>query len=315
MKTPRSRWRKFLRWLLRGAAVLVVLIFVITALAYWRLSRGPISLAPLIPRAEKALDAVAAPNAITLDDFVLTWNGWRNPFDVKAIGVGFRGPDGEEIGQFNELGVDVFLPALLHGQIVPVSIELRGLRLSVTRKADGTLDIAFTGGTGSDAETSSKGDGDRWLEAWIGGKADGPLRRLDHFRISDAALTVMQSIPLNGVLLVTSPQDLAGMVVRKAARMAAQLKVPLVGLVENMSYLTCPQCGERIEVFGPSRAMETADRLGLSLLAQLPLDPDLARRCDAGQVEEYENEVFQSLAARVMERASAVKSTPIFAKG
>jgi len=132
---------------------------------------------------------------------------------------------------------------------------------------------------------------------------------------SDAALTVMQSIPLNGVLLVTSPQDLAGMVVRKAARMAAQLKVPLVGLVENMSYLTCPQCGERIEVFGLSRAMETADRLGLSLLAQLPLDPDLARRCDAGQVEEYENEVFQSLAARVMERASAVKSTPIFAKG
>ncbi len=190
MKTPRSRWRKFLRWLLRGAAVLVVLIFVITALAYWRLSRGPISLAPLIPRAEKALDAVAAPNTITLDDFVLTWNGWRNPFDIKAIGVGLRGPDGGEIARFNELNVDIFLPALLHGQVVPESIELRGLRLSVTRKADGTLDIAFTGGTGSGTETSSKGDGDRWLEAWIGGKADGPLRRLDHFRISDAALRV-----------------------------------------------------------------------------------------------------------------------------
>ena len=190
MKTPHGRWRKLLRWLLRGAAVLVVLLIVVTALAYWRLSRGPISLAALIPRAEKALDAVAAPNTITLDDFVLTWNGWRNPFDVKAIGVGLRGPDGGEIARFNELGVDIFLPALLHGQVVPERIEVRGLRLSVTRKADGTLDIAFTGGTGSGTDTSSKGDGDRWLEAWIGGKADGPLRRLDHFRISDAALRV-----------------------------------------------------------------------------------------------------------------------------
>jgi hypothetical protein len=174
--------------LLRGAGVLVVLLIVVTALACWRLSRGPISLATLIPRAEKALDAVATPNTITLDDFVLTWNGWRNPFDIKAIGVGLRGPDGGEIAQFNELGVDIFLPALLHGQVVPERIEVRGLRLSATRKADGTLDIAFAGSTSSSA--SSKADGDKWLEAWLGGKADGPLRRLNHFRISDAALRV-----------------------------------------------------------------------------------------------------------------------------
>ncbi len=188
MRGPQGRWRTLLRWLLRGAGVLVVLLIVVTALACWRLSRGPISLATLIPRAEKALDAVATPNTITLDDFVLTWNGWRNPFDIKAIGVGLRGPDGGEIARFNELGVDIFLPALLHGQVVPERIEVRGLRLSATRKADGTLDIAFAGSTSSNA--SSKGDGDKWLETWLGGKADGPLRRLNHFRISDAALRV-----------------------------------------------------------------------------------------------------------------------------
>ena len=183
MSTSQRRWRKLLRWLLRGAAVLVVLLIIVTALAYWRLSKGPISLAVLIPRAEKALDAIAAPNTITLDDFVLTWGGWRNPFDVKAVGVNLSGPGGEEIARFNELGVDISLPALLHGQVVPEKIVLRGLRLSVVRKADGTLDIAFAGRTTSTTGTSSKGDGGEWLKAWLAGEAEGPLRRLDHFRI------------------------------------------------------------------------------------------------------------------------------------
>ena len=129
---------------------------------------------------------------------------------------------------------------------------------------------------------------------------------------SDAALTVMQSIPLNGIVLVTSPQDLAGMVVRKAAKMAQHLNAPVVGLVENMSYLTCPQCGERIEVFGPSQAMRTANQLGVPLLAQLPLDPDLARLCDAGEVEQYEIDLFDALATKVAERLPATKSVPIF---
>jgi Mrp family chromosome partitioning ATPase len=129
---------------------------------------------------------------------------------------------------------------------------------------------------------------------------------------SDAALTVMQSIPLNGIVLVTSPQDLAGMVVRKAAKMAQHLNVPVVGLVENMSHLTCPKCGERIEVFGPSQAMRTANQLGVPLLAQLPLDPDLARRCDAGKVEQYASDLFDALATKVTERLPATKSVPIF---
>lgn len=129
---------------------------------------------------------------------------------------------------------------------------------------------------------------------------------------SDAALTVVQSIPLNGVLLVTSPQDLAGMVVRKAAQMALHLHVPIVGLVENMAYAVCPRCGERIEVFGPSQAWHTAAMLGIPVQAQLPLDPELARRCDAGQVEMYRSDLVEALAGRVMERLPDTRTTPLF---
>jgi Mrp family chromosome partitioning ATPase len=129
---------------------------------------------------------------------------------------------------------------------------------------------------------------------------------------SDASLTVMQSIPLNGVVLVTSPQDLAGMVVRKAARMAWHLNVHIVGLVENMSYVICPKCGERVEIFGPSQAMWTANQLGIPVLGRIPLDPELARRCDAGEIEGYSLDTFESIADAVIERASHRPSTPMF---
>jgi Mrp family chromosome partitioning ATPase len=129
---------------------------------------------------------------------------------------------------------------------------------------------------------------------------------------SDASLTVMQSIPLSGIILVTSPQDLAGMVVRKAARMAQHLRAPILGLVENMSYAVCPNCGEQIKVFGPSQAIHTAMQLGVPLLGQLPLDPELARRCDAGNVEDYVAESFGPIAERAVERMPVTKSTPIF---
>ncbi|MBC7248830.1 MAG: Mrp/NBP35 family ATP-binding protein [Anaerolineae bacterium] len=129
---------------------------------------------------------------------------------------------------------------------------------------------------------------------------------------SDASLTVMQSIPLSGVVLVTSPQDLAGMVVRKAARMAQQLNIPILGLVENMSYVTCPDCGRRIEVFGPSQAALTAAQLGIPMLGHLPLDPNLAARCDAGQVEDYPATEFEPIAQRIMERVPAQKVKPVF---
>ena len=129
---------------------------------------------------------------------------------------------------------------------------------------------------------------------------------------SDASLTVMQSIPLNGIVLVTSPQDLAGMVVRKAARMAHHMGAPILGVVENMSYITCPKCGEKIEVFGPSQALHTTGQLGVPLLGRLPLDPELARRCDAGEIEAYTAELFEPIVDRVTERVPTTKTAPIF---
>jgi Mrp family chromosome partitioning ATPase len=129
---------------------------------------------------------------------------------------------------------------------------------------------------------------------------------------SDATLTVMQSIPLSGVVLVTSPQDLAGMVVRKAAQMALQMQVPILGIVENMSHVVCPNCAERIDIFGPSRAEAMAAQLSAPLLGRIPLDPELAYRCDAGEIEAYRGELFEPVADRLAERMPAVKTTPIF---
>jgi Mrp family chromosome partitioning ATPase len=130
---------------------------------------------------------------------------------------------------------------------------------------------------------------------------------------SDAALTVMQSIPLSGVVMVTSPQDLAGMVVRKAARMAQHLGAPVLGVVENMSYLTCPNCGAKIEVFGPSQAEGTARLIRAPLLGCLPLDPELAVRCDAGEIEDYPAREFEAVVERIIERMPEEKTRPIFA--
>ena len=124
---------------------------------------------------------------------------------------------------------------------------------------------------------------------------------------SDASLTVMQSIPLSGVVLVTSPQDLAGMIVRKAASMVQRLGAPILGLVENMSHITCPDCGRRIEVFGPSQAMITAERLSIPLLGKLPLDPELARNCDLGNVEVYGANDFLPIVDQITKRMPALQ--------
>jgi Mrp family chromosome partitioning ATPase len=129
---------------------------------------------------------------------------------------------------------------------------------------------------------------------------------------SDASLTVMQTLPLSGILMVTSPQDLAGMVVRKAAQMALQLEIPLLGLVENMSYAVCPKCGERIDVFGPSQAQETALQIGTPLLGRLPLDSELAKLCDGGGIEDYGGDSFADVAERVVSLMPAGKAKPVF---
>ncbi|MEJ2596750.1 MAG: Mrp/NBP35 family ATP-binding protein [Anaerolineales bacterium] len=127
---------------------------------------------------------------------------------------------------------------------------------------------------------------------------------------SDASLTVMQALPLDGIVLVTSPQDLAGMVVRKAANMATGLGVRLIGLVENMNYILCPQCGAKIELFGPSRAEDTARWIGTSLLGHLPLDPQLSILCDEGAIEAYHSPAFEQITDRVVEFAPISELEP-----
>jgi Mrp family chromosome partitioning ATPase len=121
---------------------------------------------------------------------------------------------------------------------------------------------------------------------------------------ADAALTVMQSIPLNGIVLVTSPQDLAGMVVRKAANMAKGLEIPLIGLVENMSYTVCPKCGEEIHLFGDRQAEDTARMIGTPMLGHLPLDTLLSILCDCGTIEDYRNDDLENIADKVIEYVS-----------
>jgi Mrp family chromosome partitioning ATPase len=112
---------------------------------------------------------------------------------------------------------------------------------------------------------------------------------------ADAPLTVMQMLPVSGVVIVLSPQELAAMVVKKAIRMAKQMNVPILGVVENMSYFTLPDTGKRLELFGKSRGQEMAQIAGAPLLAQIPIDPQLAQLCDEGKIERYSSDIFDSL--------------------
>lgn len=112
---------------------------------------------------------------------------------------------------------------------------------------------------------------------------------------SDAALTVMQNLPVTGIVLVTSPQDLAGMVVRKAAHMAEHLNTPLIGVVENMSYAICPHCGERYEIFGKGDTKAMSDAFNTRFLGEIGIDPEMAKLGDQGAIETYDGADFQTV--------------------
>jgi ATP-binding protein involved in chromosome partitioning len=120
---------------------------------------------------------------------------------------------------------------------------------------------------------------------------------------SDASLTVLQSLPMSGVVLVTSPQKLAGMVVRKAARMVREMDIPIIGLVENMSYFVCPETGLHHQIFGSSDPESMAEQLNMPFLGRLPINPEIAALCDHGEVESYNDQLFESLSRRVVELA------------
>ena len=101
----------------------------------------------------------------------------------------------------------------------------------------------------------------------------------------DVPLTVFQSLPVDGIIIVTSPQELVGMIVEKAAKMAKMMNIPVLGLVENMSWIACPDCGRKIFPFGESQTAKVALEEGIPLLAQLPIDPAIAKECDTGVIE------------------------------
>lgn len=106
----------------------------------------------------------------------------------------------------------------------------------------------------------------------------------------DVALSVFQSIPLDGIVVVASPQELVGMVVEKAVKMAEMMDIPIVGVVENMSYLVCPDCGKEIPLFGTGKTKAAADAHGLPLIARMPIDPRLAELADQGRIEDFQGD-------------------------
>jgi Mrp family chromosome partitioning ATPase len=112
---------------------------------------------------------------------------------------------------------------------------------------------------------------------------------------ADAPLTVLQTLPVSGIIIVSSPQDLATMIVKKAVHMARSMKKPIIGVIENMSYLYVPEINKKIELFGSSKGEEVAMAAGAPLLARLPIDPELARLCDSGEIEQYNSEVIDIL--------------------
>lgn len=164
---------------------------------------------------------------------------------------------------------------------------------------------------------------------WRGAIMSGTIRqfwtdvlwgRLDYLLVdlppgtSDATLTVMQSFPLNGVIMVTTPQSLASMVVRKTVHMSQMVKVPILGIVENMSFFPCPETGTKHMIFGPSHA-ETVTSLSESpLLGQLPIDPGLVQLADEGKIEQYYSGAYDELAAAFLKAVPVVEPMPVATK-
>lgn len=115
----------------------------------------------------------------------------------------------------------------------------------------------------------------------------------------DVPLTIYQSLPIDGIVVVTSPQELVGMIVGKAVRMAAMLNVPVLGLVENMSYFECPDCHGKHSIFGESRIDSFAAEYGIDTVARIPMSPALASACDAGAIEDFTGDFLDAMAGKI----------------
>ncbi len=112
----------------------------------------------------------------------------------------------------------------------------------------------------------------------------------------DVPLTVFQSLPVAGIIVVTSPQELVGMIVEKAVKMAGMMDIPVLGVVENMASFICPDCGKVHRIFGESHIEETAKKYGIPVTASIPIDPEIAEKCDAGEIEECKGNWLDGIA-------------------
>ena len=115
----------------------------------------------------------------------------------------------------------------------------------------------------------------------------------------DVPLTVFQSLPLDGIIIVASPQELVGVIVSKAVKMAQLMNIPVLALVENMSYIECPDCGKKISLFGESHVDEIAAKFEIPFVARIPIDPELAALCDAGRIEANQGRWLGELADEI----------------
>ncbi|MEG0310388.1 MAG: Mrp/NBP35 family ATP-binding protein [Eubacterium sp.] len=118
----------------------------------------------------------------------------------------------------------------------------------------------------------------------------------------DVPLTVFQSLPINGIIIVTSPQELVSMIVEKAVNMANMMNIPIIGVIENMSYVTCPDCNKKINIFGESHIEEVASKNNLKVLAKLPIDPETASLVDKGEIEKFKGDWLDNAAKAVLEQ-------------
>jgi hydrogenase maturation protease len=187
------------------------------------------------------------------------------------------------------------------GGILPVEtksgIEVMSLNLLLTHEDDAVI---WRGPLLAKAIT-------QFWEEVLWGKLDCLLVDLPP-GTADIPLTVLQSLPLSGVVIISTPQDLASMVVRKAVKMTHKMEIPIVGVVENMSYLVIPDTGKKIDIFGKSRGKELSQAADSPLLGQIPVDPELAELCDSGELERYSSEPFDNLAkafTKALKKASA----------
>ena len=117
----------------------------------------------------------------------------------------------------------------------------------------------------------------------------------------DVPLTVFQSLPVDGIVIVTSPQELVSMIVEKAVKMAKLMNIPIIGIIENMSYFECPDCGKKHSIYGESHIEEIAAQYDIPVLAKLPIDPSLAKHCDQGTIELYEGEWLNGASEKIAE--------------